>query len=356
MSVKSNSDADDVFVVWALDETWQMGEAKWVEGRVFIEESHQEKEYSVVITTKKGSNDQSYVAFDQVAFIQTENCELKPPEAMPITTTTMAPTPPTTTPPKQWHECNFEKEDLCGWQVFPSPPDFPFQWERTNGKLLADNSVEGPQHDHDEQNQSKFTSNQNVSLYLIFVIFSGYFMFASAAYDHSESEEAVMASPKINNPDFCFNFWFFVKPHEGIKELQITMENANAEHQVILWQLTEFKLDFWEQGRVHVANPEEFTLLIKAIRTDKKDGFAAFDDAFVINNDNCEIFPDYAKPPEPTTTPAPPQTECEFENGLCDWTPGGGVFKFNRTNAQGLIDSGVEGPQVDHTDSKESKF
>lgn len=169
MSVKSNSDADDVFVVWALDESWQMGEAKWVEGRVFIEESHQEKEYSVVITTKKGSNDQSYVAFDQVAFIQTENCELKPPEAMPVTTTTMAPTPPTTTPPKQWHECNFEKEDLCGWQVFPSPPDFPFQWERTNGKLLADNSVEGPQHDHDEQNQSKFTRNQNVSLYLFFL-------------------------------------------------------------------------------------------------------------------------------------------------------------------------------------------
>ena len=162
MSLKSNNDADDVFVVWALDETWQMGEAQWVEGRVFIEESHQEKQYSVVITTNKGSNDQSYVAFDQVAFIQTENCELKPPEAMPITTTTMAPTSPSTTQPAQWHQCNFEKEDLCGWQVFPSPPDFPFQWERTNGKLLADNSVEGPQHDHDEQNQSK---TQIISVY-----------------------------------------------------------------------------------------------------------------------------------------------------------------------------------------------
>lgn len=160
VSVKSNNDADEDVVVWAL--TWQMGEAQWVEGRVFIEESHQEKQYSVVITTNKGSNDQSYVAFDQVAFIQTENCELKPPEAMPITTTTMAPTSPSTTQPAQWHQCNFEKEDLCGWQVFPSPPDFPFQWERTNGKLLADNSVEGPQHDHDEQNQSK---TQIISVY-----------------------------------------------------------------------------------------------------------------------------------------------------------------------------------------------
>ena len=22
----------------------------------------------------------------------------------------------------EWHECNFENEDLCGWQVFPAPP------------------------------------------------------------------------------------------------------------------------------------------------------------------------------------------------------------------------------------------
>ena len=56
VSVKSNNDADEDVVVWAL--TWQMGEAQWVEGRVFIEESHQEKQYSVVIATKKGSNDQ----------------------------------------------------------------------------------------------------------------------------------------------------------------------------------------------------------------------------------------------------------------------------------------------------------
>ena len=159
VSVKSNNDADDVITVWALDESWQFGEAQWVEGRVLIEEAHQEKEYSVVITTYKGSNDQSYVAFDQVAFIQTENCELKPPEAKPVSTTTIA---PTTTHPAQWHECNFEKEDLCGWQVFPSPPDFPFQWERTNGKLLADNGVEGPTHDHDEQNQSKQLRKPNV--------------------------------------------------------------------------------------------------------------------------------------------------------------------------------------------------
>ena len=182
-------------------------------------------------------------------------------------------------------------------------------------------------------------------------------MFASAAFDKSENEEAVMASPKINNPDFCFQFWFFVVPHEGIKELQITMENVNSPEssQVVLWQLTEFKLDFWEQGRVHVSNPEEFVILIKAVRTDKKLGFAAFDDIFVINNENCEIFPDYAQPPPPITTTIAPQTDCEFENGLCGWKLGGGPFKMNRTTGQALTDAGVEGPKVDHTDNKDSE-
>ena len=28
----------------------------------------------------------------------------------------------TTTHHLEWHECNFENEDLCGWQVFPPPP------------------------------------------------------------------------------------------------------------------------------------------------------------------------------------------------------------------------------------------
>ena len=96
-------------------------------------------------------------------------------------------------------------------------------------------------------------------------------------------------------------------------------------------------------------------ILIKAVRTDKKLGFAAFDDIFVVNNEQCEIFPDYAAPPPPITTTPAPQTECEFESGLCGWKFGGGPFKMNRTTGQALTDAGVEGPKVDHTDNKDSE-
>ena len=48
-------------------------------------------------------------------------------------------------------------------------------------------------------------------------------------------------------------------------------------------------------------------------------------------------------------------TECDFQNNLCGWSNGGSSFKFNRTDGQILTDLGIDGPNVDHTDSKESK-
>merc|ERR1711862_561125 len=126
--------------------------------------------------------------------------------------------------------CNFENEDLCGWQIFPAPPDFPFEWERTNGKTLDEQGIAGPKHDHAEQPQS-------------------YFMFANAARDHEQAEEAVMASPVISGaqfPNFCFEFYSDLKPHEGISALQVSIENVEGDgDEVLIWQLTNIQLDFW---------------------------------------------------------------------------------------------------------------
>ena len=55
----------------------------------------------------------------------------------------------------EWGNCDFENEDLCKWIIDPSPPGFPFNWERTNGLLLEEQNIEGPKHDHEEQNQSE---------------------------------------------------------------------------------------------------------------------------------------------------------------------------------------------------------
>ena len=63
--------------------------------------------------------------------------------------------------------------------------------------------------------------------------------------------------------------------------------------------------------------------------------------------------------PSTTSTTSTPNivTECDFQNDLCGWkhrdsTP----FTFNRTTGQELTDANIEGPGVDHTHSKESKY
>ena len=65
----------------------------------------------------------------------------------------------------EWHECDFEMESLCGWTIDPSPPGFPFNWERTNSKLLEDQNVDGPKHDHSDEKQSKYVSIVNEVMY-----------------------------------------------------------------------------------------------------------------------------------------------------------------------------------------------
>ena len=50
---------------------------------------------------------------------------------------------------------------------------------------------------------------------------------------------------------------------------------------------------------------------------------------------------------------APVTTECDFQNNLCGWTERDTNFYFNRTDGQILTDLGIDGPNVDHTDSKE---
>ena len=57
----------------------------------------------------------------------------------------------------------------------------------------------------------------------------------------------------------------------------------------------------------------------------------------------------------PTTTPKL-ITECDFQTDLCGWKHRDSAnFHFNRTTGQALTDQGIEGPNVDHTNSKDRK-
>ena len=76
-----------------------------------------------------GSKDVGYALIDDFTHTTNlEECGVFPPEADPMATTTQKST--TTTHHTEWHECDFEREDLCGWIIEPSPPEEPFNFER----------------------------------------------------------------------------------------------------------------------------------------------------------------------------------------------------------------------------------
>ena len=82
--------------LWFLTNTWSDQE-KWSQGsaKISIENPSDDLEYRIVVAVSKGRNKKSYVAVDQFEFLQTDACELHPPEATtPVPVTTAEPTEP----------------------------------------------------------------------------------------------------------------------------------------------------------------------------------------------------------------------------------------------------------------------
>ncbi len=68
-----------------------------------------------------------------------------------------------------------------------------------------------------------------------------------------------MVSPFIEKDKFCFKFYFQLKPNEGVKTLMVLVENNDLlREQRVVWQFSDPKLDFWEEGQVYIDNPTEF--------------------------------------------------------------------------------------------------
>ena len=185
-------------VLWQLDESWS-NEGKWSKGRVELtpDDTSDDYEFKVFVLASKGQNNQSFIAFDEVLFVQTDKCDFEPKEAEPLpsTTTTVTTTAPSTTspptePPGPVIVCDFEN-DLCNWQAQPSG-DVTLNWERKTANGIGDGL--GPDEDL-EGNKDKF------------------FMIASKSKDSgTDNQVAMLRSPLFESKDHpieCFSFWYY---------------------------------------------------------------------------------------------------------------------------------------------------
>ena len=68
-----------------------------------------------------------------------------------------------------------------------------------------------------------------------------------------------MVSPIFGNDKFCFKFYFDIEPKEGIKTLIVLREEQNDNRdQTVMWQISDVKLDFWEEGQFYLEDPGDF--------------------------------------------------------------------------------------------------
>ena len=141
-------------VIWRLESpneagVWEVGQVK-VTGK------------SVIISAEKdNSSSAGYVALDDfIGFSHSDLCKTQPDRAE-VTSTTSGPTTttttkqPTTTTPSPFPDCNFE-DGLGGWtngDNIDNQTDL-FRFIRTKGSLHEEGH-DGPEHDHEENPNSK---------------------------------------------------------------------------------------------------------------------------------------------------------------------------------------------------------
>lgn len=90
--ILENGQGDVIGEIWRLHDKFSTDDI-WMYGTVPIQPQEVEM-YSVLMIAEKGDNNKSFVALDEFEFIETENCNLNPPEADPDAKTTPQPTEP----------------------------------------------------------------------------------------------------------------------------------------------------------------------------------------------------------------------------------------------------------------------
>ena len=68
------------------------------------------------------------------------DCSIKPASALPSTTPATTTTPLTTMPAPNPGSCDFQDENLCGWEKSAKNENF-FPWQRTNGGELSEQGL-----------------------------------------------------------------------------------------------------------------------------------------------------------------------------------------------------------------------
>ena len=280
------------------------------------------------IEVKAKKNGDNFIAIDQFAMFRDDTCDFEPKEAFPNPSSTPSP------PPSM--SCKFQTGS-CGWSWDKQLTDEKFYWNRTNGLLLTENGLEGPQQDQHDNNE-------------------GYFMYSNAKYSDKENSVATLTGPYVNGEKFgrnCMQFQFWFKPQNGLQSMSIYIEEEQG-YRELIWQLIGVEIDQWMFGQFLLDHVFNYRLLVEVVKGNGDQGVVAFDDIISEADmiEECDTMPSEAVPKTTTETPPGAPLDCTFEQGPCGYSIEDAVDEFsfcwNRTTGTRLEEMSIQGPLTDH--------
>ncbi|XP_019632083.1 PREDICTED: MAM and LDL-receptor class A domain-containing protein 2-like [Branchiostoma belcheri] len=283
---------------------WQLSSDQgdqWLDGQL---EFSSLDSYRIVFEAVRGLSHTGDIAIDDITFLDT-GCNLKPINANPPTSPTLAPTSATT----GTFDCDFDT-DTCGWI---QATDDEFDWTRQNGGTGSQNT--GPTTDH--------TSG------------SGFYMFIETSSPQVTGDKARLVSPLVSPTGTkCLTFWYHMYG-DHVDSLNVYVQTGPVVGQPI-WTKSGTQGNQWDQGQVDIPSNSQYNIVFEGVRGNGFRGDIAIDDV-TMTDGSC------------FAATVSPQGVCGFEdNSLCGFTnDGGDIFDWTwQTGGTGTVNTG---PTVDHT-------
>ncbi|XP_022097778.1 MAM and LDL-receptor class A domain-containing protein 1-like isoform X1 [Acanthaster planci] len=292
-------DEGDFFVSPSWQKDGDQGDL-WRRGRVTILPSQTQK-FRIVFESRVGSPTMGDIALDDIG-IRDEVCYSE-------------------------GVCDFE-HGMCGWTNDKTSDDF--DWLRGAGGTPS--SYTGPSVDH--------TTNTG----------RGFYVFIETSAPRVLGDRAWLLSERLDpTPGACLSFWYHMFG-SNINTLSVCTQSPSIyPSNNTLWTKTGEQGDVWLQGRLSLTSYEQFWVIFEGVVGIDYTGDIALDDVEIADG----LCPATIPPP---TTPSPPPTyppnshDCNFEQGICQWTQvTGSGDQFDWTLATGTTGSIGTGPAGDHT-------
>nr|XP_057923048.1 MAM and LDL-receptor class A domain-containing protein 1-like [Doryrhamphus excisus] len=219
--------------------------------------------------------------------------------------------------------CDFEK-NLCGWQQLMQDS---FDWTRYSSATPTNGS--GPNHDH--------TTGAGFYLYI-----------EGDSVTHGDSARLLSSECHYNGPA-CLNFWYHM--YGSATAMALNMHLLQGNKATKIWSMKNNQGQEWHPGKIDINVTSPFQVIVEGIRGSDALSDVAIDDISIHFGACSSSLESGNKPPSTAEVlPSDPvcSLNCSFDSSFCRWNQMS-TDAFDWTWKSGSTPTLMTGPSADHS-------